>query len=62
MFSSAEWHSAKTKKGNRMGNPEKGPGKLGHEGKGNEPPKKPRNDRGIQKELGKAAIKGSKGK
>jgi hypothetical protein len=45
-----------------MGNPEKGPGKLGHEGKGNEPPKKPRNDRGIQKELGKAAIKGSKGK
>lgn len=45
-----------------VGNPEKGPGKLGHEGKGNEQPKNLRDDQAIQKALGKAAIKGSKGK
>ena len=45
-----------------MGNPEKGPGKLGAEGSGNARPKEPRLDPKVGKAIGKAAIKGSQKK
>lgn len=43
-------------------NPEKGPGKLGHEGKGNERPTTRPSAREVAKKLGEAAVRGSKGK
>ena len=45
-----------------MGNPEKGPGKLGHEGKGNEKPSLRPNPRDAAKKLGQSAVKGSQKK
>jgi len=45
-----------------MGNPEKGPGKLGHEGKGNEKPNVKTVDPKIVQGLGKTAVKGSQGR
>lgn len=46
-----------------MGNPEKGPGKLGHEGKGNEKPSIRRpNSQDAAKKLGQTAVKGSQKK
>ncbi len=45
-----------------MGNPEKGPGKLGAEGKGNARPNPPRVDPKVQQAIGKTAVKGTKKK
>jgi hypothetical protein len=45
-----------------MGNPEKGPGKLGHEGRGNEKPNLKPNPADVAKKLGQTAIKGAQGK
>jgi len=42
-----------------MGNPEKGPGKLGHEGKGEA---KPNERPDLKKALGSLATKGTMGK
>ena len=43
-------------------NPEKGPGTLGAEGRGNASDQKIRDDQKIAKDLGKIAIEGMKGK
>lgn len=45
-----------------MGDPEKGPGKLGHEGKGNEKPSIRPNSQDAAKKLGQTAVKGSQKK
>jgi hypothetical protein len=39
-----------------MGNPEKGTGKLGHEGKGEEKPGQRPNPNDVAKKLGKLAV------
>jgi hypothetical protein len=44
----------------RMGNPEKGPGKLGHEGRGEGKPNERPSQQDLAKKLGKLAIRGPK--
>ena len=45
-----------------MGNPEKGPGKMGHEGKGEAKPKERPNPDDVARKLGQLGIKGAQKK